>query len=319
MKKISILLALLCLLTAAGCGNTGSEIIIPDESITADTTVEEAASEESPQETAETELSAEIPAEAVTKKTAVKTVNGEISSITVCYLNEHDDELLKIKVDPETGEETVDSRSEYLYDENGKLSYEKSNSRILGESETYYKHDDNGDNIRLEGMKDGKTNFELDIIYDSNHHQYASHEILYDPESADNEILSDNKTDYSDCEFDDNGNITFIRYSNQKYSSVSMTYTEENYPLSSISCYSDYGKEEGADYALIQNAKYNDNGDLMSLDIILMPDPDTERIVRTKELRYDEEGRMIYIEDNYISKNKLTVTEYEYEDLKQAD
>ena len=319
MKKISILLALLCLLTAAGCGNTGSEIIIPDESITADTTVEEAASEESPQETAETELSAEIPAEAVTKKTAVKTVNGEISSITVCYLNEHDDELLKIKVDPETGEETVDSRSEYLYDENGKLSYEKSNSRILGESETYYKHDDNGDNIRLEGMKDGKTNFELDIIYDSNHHQYASHEILYDPESADNEILSDNKTDYSDCEFDDNGNITFIRYSNQKYSSVSRTYNEENALISETSYYSDYGKEEGVGYALVQNTKYSDNGDLTSVEIILMPDPDTEKTVRTQELRYDEVGRLIYMEDNYISKNKLNVTEYEYEDLKQTE
>lgn len=319
MKKISILFALLCLLTAVGCGNTGSEIIIPDESITADTTVEEAASEESPQETAETELSAEIPAEAVTKKTAVKTVNGEISSITVCYLNEHDDELLKIKVDPETGEETVDSRNEYLYDENGNMSYEKSNSRILGESETYYKHNENGDNIRLEGMKGGKTSFELDIIYDSNHHQYASHEILYDPESADNEILSDNKTDYSDCEFDDNGNITFIRYNDQKYSAVSRTYNAENYLISETSYYSDYGKEEGVDYALIQNAKYSDNGDLTSVDIILLSDPDTEKTVRTQELRYDEAGRLIYMEDNYISKNRLTVTEYEYEALKQAE
>lgn len=307
------------MLTAVGCGNTSSEIIIPDESITADTTVEEAASEESPQETAETELSAEIPAEAVTKKTAVKTVNGEISSITVCYLNEHDDELLKIKVDPETGEETVDSRNEYLYDENGNMSYEKSNSRILGESETYYKHNENGDNIRLEGMKGGKTSFELDIIYDSNHHQYASHEILYDPESADNEILSDNKTDYSDCEFDDNGNITFIRYSNQKYSSVSRTYNAENYLISETSYYSDYGKEEGVDYALIQNAKYSDNGDLTSVDIILLSAPDTERTVRTQELSYDEVGRLIYMKDNYISKNKLTVTEYEYQDLKQAE
>lgn len=319
MKTFSILLMLLCLMTATGCGDTSSEIS-QDEYITADTALEGTASENCPQETtAKSELSAEIPAEAVTKKTEVTTVNDEISSITVCYLNNHADVLLKIKVNPETSEETIDSRIEYLYDENGSMSYEKINSRILGESENYYKYNENGDNIRVEGKENEKTSFELDMIYDSNHHQYAAHEIIYDPETDYNEILSDNKTDYSDCEFDDNGNITFIRYSNQKYSSVSMTYTEENYPLSSISCYSDYGKEEGADYALIQNAKYNDNGDLMSLDIILMPDPDTERIVRTKELRYDEEGRMIYIEDNYISKNKLTVTEYEYEDLKQAD
>ena len=319
MKKAIILLALFCLITATGCGDTSSEIS-PGENITANIAAEETASEDCPQETmAKSELSAEIPAEAVTKETAVINVNGEISSITVCYLNDHDDALLKIKVDPETGEETVESRIEYLYDENGSMSYEKFNSRILGESEHYYKYNENGDNIRLEGKKNEKTTFELDMIYDSNHHQYAAHEIMYDPGSDYNEILSETKTEYSDCEFDDNGNITFIRYSNQKYSAVSMTYNSENTPLSSISYYSDYGKEDGADYALIQNSKYNVNGDLMSLDIILMPDPNTERIVRTKKLRYDEEGRLIYIEDNYISKNELTVTEYKYEDLKQAD
>ena len=319
MKKSCILLAVLCLLTAVGCGDISSDKSIVSSAADEQKTTAEPTSQNTAEMTVPTELSAEIPAEAVTKKTAVKTVNGEISSITVCYLNEHDDDLLKIKVDPETGEETVDSMSEYLYDENGNMSYEKSNSRILGESEHYYKYNENGDNIRLEGTKNGKTSFELDIIYDSNHHQYASHEILYDPESADNEILSDNNTDYSDCEFDDNGNITFIRYSNQKYSSVSRTYNAENYLISETSYYSDYGKEEGVGYALIQNAKYSDNGDLTSVDIILMPDPDTEKTVRTQELRYDEVGRLIYMEDNYISKNKLTVTEYEYEDLKQAE
>lgn len=307
MKKYSIILAMLCLLTATGCENNNITPVKEEpatEFLTEATT--ELASKAATEMTVPTELSAEIPAEAVTKRTETWFYNDKFDHKYLDYLDEHGNSLLLITTNEDSSEETIVRNSRYEYDSDENITYHYSINRKDEVIENFYEYDEKGNVIINEMRINGKPEFITENVYDIYNNQIRSRTSVYENYSS---IFSTEYTDHDDIDYDENGNITTIRLHDSIYSSKTYTYDDKNRIISETNLYSDDSL-----YAMRTRYEYDSVcGEVSLEENIEMPDMYTENIISTIKKTYDEKGRIIHEESHYNTDDHTEVTEYEYE------
>ena len=123
MKKIYIIIALVCILACTGCADKNSDKNNVSSAITEQETTVEVTTQAETDITVPTELSAEIPAEAVTKRTEIDFYNDKFEHKSLDYLDEHGNSLLLITTNEDSSEETIVRNSRYEYDSDGNKTY----------------------------------------------------------------------------------------------------------------------------------------------------------------------------------------------------
>ena len=310
MIKFSIILAALCILTFSSCGRRtdGTDRL-------SDTAMKSSAVGDT-QETTEgfvlPELSDDIPAEAMTKKTETKFYNDKFEHNYIDYIDEHGNSLMLIMTNDDSSEETIVSNSRYEYNDDGNIIHDYSINNKEEVLENFYKYDENGNCIIDELRINGKPEIISENVYDRYNNKIQSRTSDYEHYSS---IPSTEYPNYNNLEYDGNGNITTICLDDSIYLSKTYTYDDKNRILSETNLYSD-------DSLYARRIRYEYDpvcGEISLEENIEMPDQDTENIISTIKKTYDEKGRIIREEGYYNTDAHTEMTEFEYEDLKQAE
>lgn len=306
MKKIYIIIALVCILACTGCADKNSDKNNVSSAITEQETTVEVTTQAETDITVPTELSAEIPAEAVTKRTEIDFYNDKFEHKSLDYLDEHGNSLLLITTNEDSSEETIVRNSRYEYDSDGNITYDYTINRKNEVIENFYEYDEKGNVIINEMRINGKPEYITETIYDKYNNKIRVRTSVYENYSS---ILSTEYTDYDNIDYDENGNITTIRLHDSIYSSKTYTYDDKNRIISETNLYSDDSL-----YAMRTRYEYDPVcGEVSLEENIEMPDMYTENIISTIKKTYDEKGRIIREESHYNNDDHTEVTEYEYE------
>ena len=283
MKKIYIIIALVCILACTGCADKNSDKNNVSSAITEQETTVEVTTQAETDITVPTELSSEIPAEAVTKRTEIDFYNDKFEHKYLDYLDEHGNSLLLIMTNEDSSEETIVRNSRYEYDSDGNITYDYTINRKNEVIENFYEYDEKGNVIIIEMRINGKPEYITETVYDKYNNEIRVRTSVYENYSS---ILSTEDTDYDNIEYDDKNRI-----------------------ISETNLYSDDSL-----YAMRTRYEYDPVcGEVSLEENIEMPDMYTENIISTIKKTYDEKGRIIREESHYNNDDHTEVTEYEYE------
>ncbi|MBP5580958.1 MAG: hypothetical protein J6X85_04080 [Ruminococcus sp.] len=283
MKKIYIIIALVCILACTGCADKNSDKNNVSSAITEQETTVEVTTQAETDITVPTELSAEIPAEAVTKRTEIDFYNDKFEHKSLDYLDEHGNSLLLITTNEDSSEETIVRNSRYEYDSDGNITYDYTINRKNEVIENFYEYDEKGNVIIIEMRINGKPEYITETVYDKYNNEIRVRTSVYENYSS---ILSTEDTDYDNIEYDDKNRII----------SKTILYSDDSL------------------YAMRIRYEYDPVcGEVSLEENIEMPDMYTENIISTIKKTYDEKGRIIREESHYNTDDHTEVTEYEYE------
>ncbi|MCM1084659.1 MAG: hypothetical protein NC428_14435 [Clostridium sp.] len=300
LKKIICLMAVCCLL--AGCEERNNDTQAVSETSATDTAVDTMTATDVISEDTETVTNEiDIPEDAVLKVTETTYRDGEVWETIVKYRNVHDDDVAWGYVSFD-GKETLISYDEYKYDENGKKIYHKSISDTGEYTETEYH-----DNVEKTKSYDGTSRLkgESEAVFDEYGNHIMSHTIVYDQEGV---VLLEMSEDYSDCDYGENGKILVCRERSETGAIISTTtniYDDIGNMLSSEQVYADSEK------TIFHSYEYDDNSNLISEEVIRKTDADTVSNTEKYQYQYDENGRMIRMDCNYVSTDSdMDISEY---------
>lgn len=313
-RMLACMVAACCLL--AGCNKNDSD--------SQESTTSKAESERFAETTAATEFSEEtnsysetfgsIPETAVLKVTQTTYRDGEAWQTLIFYRNNYGDSVASAYLESD-GKEVITGYTEYEYDENGKIRYEKDISDSGEYTEVAYL-DDNTIKTNIYDAS-GRLKTEGESTYDIYGNYIRSHNVVY---NEDSEMIFEMSEDNSDCDYDENGNILVCRQRSESGKIISTktnSYDENGNLLRSEEISAD--REQSGYYSKVRSCKYDDNNNLISEEEIGRSDADTVYYTETYEYQYDETGRKIRRDHRYINtKDDRDLTEYtlyEYSEL----
>jgi len=342
MKKLICIIILCGFLTGCEMQTNSIQEIQPEPSEIVTSETNQTAPTE-PETEVETfpELSAEIPEEAVIKKTEIRFSNdkGKIEYTGIYYLDSHENPLLYMMADLETGKPVPHKNISYQYDENGNVIHQSEQQSVLrvNEEEVYaphlettYEYDDSGQCLRsveTTTLSKGKQCQRInEYTYDQYGNTMTHRDTRLDMESG--EITYETYYDDTDCDYDKDGNILVCREYLQDwreelklYRTVSNTYDENHHCLTSEIIFDDYGGFEGNPYSVTHRYEYDENGNQILDEEIRCQEPD-EIVHRTiSSYQYDELNRQTHYEKQLIESEGtdsnviLQYVNYEYETL----
>ena len=323
----ALLLSLSCILCTAGCTDKGpdSEISSAETSGKSSEASADEVNEESPdldlsfpEETEPfelPELSDEIPADAVTKVTITTEYRDEITTVSIEYRNDHDDPVLIINVGSD-GEETADENLRYEYNDKGDPTY-KYDLEDYQLSETYYEYDDKGREINVKNVDDGIISWEKKYKYDEYDNIILEDSSYY--KTGTDELLSNVVSDYSDCDYDDNGNRLTVRSytaSGTLFRTEKYTYDSENRILTEVTI--SENTENGSYKRSETHREYDpaSGKECRTEDISYNPDGSVYNTM-LYEREFDSSDRLVHVTSTYKDEEteNVTKTTYEYEEL----
>lgn len=327
LKKIACIMAACCLL--AGCEkkndnssnspdtNVTDAMTTTDSETTMDaeiTTDTEATTDVISENTQSVLIGTDIPEDAVLKVTETTYRNDEVWQILIRYENVHDD---VVAIDGSKFGVGDIRHFEYKYDDNGKKIYKKIISGTGDYSETEYH-----DNVEKTKSYDrgGRLNAESEATFDEFGNYIMEHTIVYDEEG---EVILEIIEDYSDCDYDENGNILVCRQrseSGEIISTTTNTYDDNGNILLSEKVFSD-NENNGrlSNSSKSHSYEYDDKNNLISEEEITKSNTDIVRVTASYEYRYDENGRKVRQDHTYVDiDTDLNISEYtiyEYTEL----
>ncbi len=324
----ALLLSLSCILCTAGCTDKGPDSAISSAETSGKSSEASAAeeSEESPdldlsfpgeEEPFELpELSDEIPAEAVTKVTISETKGDETRIVRVEYNDEHDHPLLLMEPDSDNVLKAA-RNYRYKYNDNGDYTYEwELSESSLNETTTEY--DSENRYTAMKCTKNGKLSWESRYEYDKYGNLLLNESTYYDDTTG--EIMSVFTDDFSDCDYDSEGNLITAREHKSDGSlskTYSYTYNSEGQRLTEKAVKEDFDPDD--DYqttetkyeyvpdnklpSLEETVKYKKDGSVYSTVII--------------EREFDDSGRVTQATKTYKDSSTQNVIKqtFEYEAL----
>lgn len=329
LKKIACIMAACCLL--AGCEkkndnssnspdtNVTDAMTTTDSETTMDaeiTTDTEATTDVISENTQSVLIGTDIPEDAVLKVTETTYRFDEVFETRIYYKNAHDDSVAFGYVQY-GGKEVLTSHNEYKYDDNGKKIYKKTISDRGEYSETEYH-----DNVeKTKGYDEiGRLDVESEATFDEFGNYIMEHTIVYDEEG---EVILEIIEDYSDCDYDENGNILVCRQrseSGEIISTTTNTYDDNGNILLSEKVFSD-NENNGrlSNSSKSHSYEYDDKNNLISEEEITKSNTDIVRVTASYEYRYDENGRKVRQDHTYVDiDTDLNISEYtiyEYTEL----
>lgn len=322
-KKIVCLMTACCLL--AGCEKKNHESLNEsDTNVTDAMTTTDVMTTMDAETTSDTEATTnaisentqnmDIPEDAVLKVTEITYRFDEVFETRIYYKNAHDDSVAFGYVQY-GGKEVLASHNEYKYDDNGKKIYKKTISDTGEYNETEYH-----DNVEKTKSYDGggRLEGESEAIFDEYGNHIKSHTIVYDINGPEGTVSLEMSEDYSDCDYDENGNILVCRQRSETGEVIATT--TNTYDDNGNILLSEKISPDSEDfYSTCHTYEYDNKNNLIAEEEITKSNTDTVRVTASYEYRYDENGRKVRQDHTYVNiDTDLNISEYtiyEYTEL----